>query len=84
MITAIVINIISLIGFFVFLSYNIFYEKSFNKSSHNVAYPIFFVILIIFSIILSLSYSSIKKSKLDEDKKKAKMYVGFLITNNYS
>ncbi len=81
MITAIIINIISLIGFFIFLSYNIFYEKAFNKSSHNVAYPIFSAILIIFSILFGLSYFSIKDSDLDEDKKKADTYLGLLITN---
>ena len=82
MITAMVINIITLIGLFIFLSYNIFYEKAFKKSSHNIAFPFFFAVLIIFSIIFGLSYFSIKDSELDEDKKKAKMYLGFLITNS--
>ncbi len=83
-ITAIVINIISLIAFFIFLSYNVFYEKGFKKASHTNAYPLFFVILIIFSIVFGLSYMSKKDSKTDEDKYKAEMYLGLLIINSVS
>ncbi len=84
MITAIIFNIISIIGFILFLAYDIVNKKTFTLPTHKIAYPMFFFILIIFSIVFGMSYKSIKDNESDDDKKNAKMYLGLLIANGIS